>query len=122
MKRKPAGREDAIASLWRAKQTPDYRSEILPPPSSKAESFLRSRMHVAFGVLRCSDGVVSSGCVLLSPSQNSLVGTAASGEFLRSHSSAAAAKRDRCGTAFSFACAPSPQPKAILGGRLEREL
>lgn len=72
-----------------------YRNEILPPPTWKAGSFLRSRMQVAFGVFRFDEGVVSSGWALLRPSQNSLVEILAPTAFLRSHSSAADAKRDR---------------------------
>jgi hypothetical protein len=86
--------------------------DILPLPRSKAESFRKSRMQVAFGVLRVSDGVVNSGYAPDKPCQNSFVDMGLSAAFFRSHSSAAAAKRDRLGTidlhshSFSVRCSP----------------
>jgi hypothetical protein len=74
-----------------------HLSRIFPPPSSKAESFRRSRIADALGVLRSCVGLVRSGRVFERPSQNSLVETALPAACSRSHSSAGTANRERRG-------------------------
>ena len=77
-------------------------SAFFPPPNSNAGSPRRSRMHVAFGVLRSSDGVVRSGRISERPSQNCFVEIAFPCACVRSQSSAGPANLERLGILFSF--------------------
>jgi hypothetical protein len=88
---------------------PSYglRNVMRPLATSKAESKRRSRMQVAFGVLRPSPGVVRSGKVRDNPFQSSAVVTVSDDASVRNHCSAATANLERLGTGRRFAGPPA---------------